>query len=367
MQKIATVFSAGYNAVMPDTVDNSNSPKPGKWPAIIFLLILAWWLRPASAPVENKKLPDGWQHFFYADQIRAMICERSNLWIGGLSGLRQLQWRTASDTTSLLSKPPVPLARIEAMVLADDGRIFIGHDRGLLSLDRKGNWQNLTHQLPDPKILSLCISREGELWAGTWRGLAIIDNSGKSRHLGVADGLPAEKIRTIFLDSLGGIWIGTHSPPGGGLIRWSGGPRVLYTTADILAHPSVTAMYEDSSGTLWIGTGFFDQGGTTRFSGWQSNDASSAVIMQQKDGLAGNKGRSIFQDSGKNIWIGSELDGLTIIRPDGRKKIVTRNDGLIGDEVMCIAEDPDGNIWLGQEMGLCRIASAALPVLLNNP
>lgn len=332
---------------------------------MLFLLFLAWWLRPVSRPVEIRQLPDGWQHFFHGDQIRAMICERSNLWIGGLSGLRQLQWQTASDTSTAIPEPPVPLARIEAMVMSDDGRIYIGHDRGLLCHDIKGTWQNLTEHLPDPKVLSLCLFRQNELWAGTWRGIAVMNQSGEWRQLRLSDGLPAEKIRTLFCDSEGGIWIGTHAPPGGGLIKWSAEPRVLYTSADILAHPSVTAMCEDSSGNLWIGTGFFDRGGVTRFSGWRDNNASAAVIMQQKDGMAGNKGRSIFEDSKKNIWVGSELDGLTIIKPDGRKKVITMADGLIGEEVMCIAEDPDGNIWLGQEMGLCRIASAALPLILN--
>lgn len=334
-----------------------------KWPAIVFICFLAWWLWPAPTGKVKRTLPPGWQHFCPGDQIRAMICSGPDLWIGGLSGLQRFDWQTLANTTSQISSAPVPLARIEAMIQAADQTIWIGHDRGLLSLEKTGQWQDHTSSLPDPKVLSLGISAQKELWVGTWRGAAVLQGDGTWKHIKVADGLPAEKVRTIFTDSAGGLWLGTSSPPGGGLVRWSDSPKIHYTTADLLAHPSVTAMFEDSSGRIWIGTGFFDQGGVTCFPDWKNNNLATARILRQKDGLAGNKGRSIYEDRNGIIWIGAEIDGLTRIERNGSFSVITRDNGLIGDEVMCMTEDPDGNLWLGQERGLCRIASHALTIM----
>lgn len=328
--------------------------------ALLFLCFIAWWLWPVATPSIPRQLPPGWQHFCHGDQIRGMICEGNNLWIGGLSGLKRFDWQTLADTTARISSPPVALARIETMIQTADKTIWIGHAYGLLSIDSNGKWQDHTGNLPDPKVLALCASAQDEVWVGTWRGAAVLKADRSWQHLRVADGLPAEKIRTIFKDSSGGIWLGSSSPPGGGLIRWSVEPKITFTTANLLAHPSVTAMFEDSQKRLWIGTGFFDQGGVTCYPGWQRNDLQTARILKQEDGLAGNKGRSFFEDNKGLIWIGSEIDGLTRVNADGSFTILQRQDGLIGDEVMSMTQDPDGNLWLGQELGLCRIATAAL-------
>lgn len=337
-----------------------------KWPAIFFICFLAWWLWPANTSKVERPLPPGWQHFCHGDQIRAIICNGQDLWVGGLSGLQRFNWQTLTNTTPQISSPPVPLARIEAMVQDDHQTIWIGHDRGLLSLDKSGQWKNHTSSMPDPKVLSLCISARKELWVGTWRGAAVMQTDETWQHIKIEDGLPAEKVSIIFKDSSGGMWIGTSSPPGGGLVKWSESPKIYFSTTDLLAHPSVSAMFEDSLGRLWIGTGFFDQGGVTCFPDWKTNNPATANILRQKDGLAGNKGRSIYEDRNGIIWIGSEIDGMTRINRNGSFTIITRENGLIGDEVMCMIEDPDGNLWLGQERGLCRIASHATTLMATN-
>ena len=331
---------------------------------VILIGLIFWLLWPK--PVDNRPdapLPEGWSHFCRGDQIRGLVQRGEEVFVGGLSGLKKTTWRNDAEPQEIETPADFNLVRIEAMLVDASGTIWIGHETGLLSYSVVGNWSDHTANLPDPKVLSLCLDKDNSLWVGTWRGAAKLDTSGVWSHFKVEDGLPAERIRTIFCDSEGGLWFGTSNFPEGGLVRWFAGKKTFYDTKNLLAHPHVTAMMEDSSGQIWVGTGFFDKGGVTIFPDWKNDETAQKKILDQSSGLAGNKGRSLFQDREGIIWVGSELDGLTRIDIEGRFKIIKPSDGLVGDEIMAILQDPDGNLWLGQELGLCRIASHALELL----
>ncbi|MBU1107786.1 MAG: hypothetical protein KKB51_14025 [Candidatus Riflebacteria bacterium] len=329
--------------------------------AWLLLVVLGWWLWPApQTPQQVRTLPAGWRHFCPGDQIRGIALTEEYLWVGGLYGLKRFDWRNCDDTSNGIATLPVNLVRIEALLVDPTGNLWVGHEMGLLCLDPQGVWHDHTSSMPDPKVMSLCWSLQNELWVGTWRGVAVRSTGGLWRHLGSADGLPGERVRAICADSAGGIWIGSYESPAGGLLHWNGAQKTAYTTANLLAHPNVSALFEDSQRRMWIGTGYFDRGGVTLFSDWQKGDLSSAKIMRQTDGLAGNKGRSLFEDRNNIIWIGSELDGLTRVDKNGAIKVIRETDGLNGSEIMCMLQDPDGNLWLGQEKGLCRIAASVL-------
>lgn len=328
---------------------------------VILVILIVWLLWPASRTIEPERpLPAGWRHFCHKDQVRGLVRVGDKILIGGLSGLWEINWRKPAEPARVTAPPGFNLVRIEAMVVDASDTVWIGHEAGLCSFQADGQWFDHTANLPDPKVLSLCTEPSGEIWVGTWRGAAKRDPGGRWQKFFVEDGLPSERIRTIFADSEGGIWFGTSTSPKGGLLRWFAEKKTFYSTDNLLAHPHVTAMMEDRSGRLWVGTGFYDKGGVTIFPSWRINDLSEKQILVQGTGLAGNKGRSLLQDRAGVIWVGSELDGLTRISDNGDKKIITMADGLIGDEVMCMLEDPDGNLWLGQELGLTRIAASVL-------
>jgi ligand-binding sensor domain-containing protein len=324
----------------------------------LLIIFIVWLLWPsATTTTVEKKLPRGWKHFCHKDQIRALVVQNDHIWIGGLSGLKKINWKNPEKIEHIQGPQKFDLIRVEAMIADSSGTLWIGHEQGLHTIDSSSEWQNLTAQLPDPKVLAICRDSDDKIWVGTWRGVACFNKKQNTVHYHQKDGLPADRVRTIFADSQGGLWFGTSVCPKGGLVRWFDDQQRFYDTDNLLAHANVTAMLEDSSHNIWIGTGFFDKGGVTFFPEWQSNKIESAEIYNQKTGLAGNKGRSLLQDNFETIWIGSELDGLTAINKNGKITIFQTKDGLIGDEVMAMVQDPAGNLWLGQEEGLCRIAS----------
>ncbi len=62
--------------------------------------------------------------------------------------------------------------------------------------------------------------------------------------------------------------------------------------------------------------------------------------------------RIILEDSKENIWIGSNDEGVHIIKPDGSSKAYTTQNGLPNNSVRALCEDKAGNIWIGTAAGV---------------
>ncbi len=62
--------------------------------------------------------------------------------------------------------------------------------------------------------------------------------------------------------------------------------------------------------------------------------------------------RTILEDSNKNIWIGSNDEGVHKIFPDGSSKAYTTQNGLPNNSVRALCEDKNGNIWIGTAAGV---------------
>ena len=81
--------------------------------------------------------------------------------------------------------------------------------------------------------------------------------------------------------------------------------------------------------------------------------------LTKENGLAGEKIRSLFEDSQKRLWVGSEYAGLAILY-DNKSIILTKKTGLAGDEIKVIIEDTDNNMWIGTREGLTKISKRGI-------
>jgi ligand-binding sensor domain-containing protein/serine phosphatase RsbU (regulator of sigma subunit) len=105
-----------------------------------------------------------------------------------------------------------------------------------------------------------------------------------------------------------------------------------------------TELFEDSRKNLWIGTQY---GGLYKY----SFDTKKFEFYDTKNGLAGNWITSITEDRQNNIWVGhwnldKSMGGISKISKDGIKVYNTHN-GLHDNQVWCIHEDAEGNILIG--------------------
>ncbi|HOY66560.1 MAG TPA: two-component regulator propeller domain-containing protein [Candidatus Ozemobacteraceae bacterium] len=314
------------------------------------LFLLEPWGVPAPAPGS----PPGWLTLGRGSPFRALQIEGNHLWAGGRDGLVVVDWRTGSELPLPSGTPG--LTGIETLALDASGTLWVGHDLGLTARTG-GTWESQPGGITPAKVLSLYIASNNTLWAGTWVGAARRDPAGWT-FLTPDDGLPHERIRTIFEDSRGGLWFGSYAAPAGGLVRMDdSGAATLFTPPDRLPHANVVAIAEDRYHRIWVGTGFFDRGGLTRIEGWASG-TPVCTTFGKSDGLAGQKCRSIFETDDGTLWFGSEMDGLT--RFDGASfTVLTTRDGLGGNEVMQLLQDPDRNLWMATSNGITRLASTS--------
>jgi PAS domain S-box-containing protein len=236
----------------------------------------------------------------------------------------------------------------------------------------------------DPKSLSnnfvtaICEDRSGNLWIGTENGLNMLIPSANDESSATfttynanpsdPNSLSADRIKSIYEDSTGALWIGTY---GGGLNRfdqekehfdrYQANPKDPKSLSDNF----VNAICEDSSGNLWIGT----ENGLNMFIRNKSGESvlSFAHFQSDSDDLSSLSDKfvnAIWKDRTGTLWIGTKngLNKLVSVEKDGSSPVFTqfKNDpndpnSLGYNEIFSINEDRAGVLWIGTHAGLNKL------------
>ncbi|XHS79775.1 two-component regulator propeller domain-containing protein [Burkholderiaceae bacterium UC74_6] len=332
-------------------------------------------------------------------QVRALVAARDGrLWVGTESdGVLWLNPQTGAIGEYRADKAhPEGLAPGAQRALAEDrdGGIWIGTvGQGLQRLDpATGKFQQFRKEssgLPDDRIQSLLVDRQGTLWVGSWKGLAR-RAAGETRFTPVAPQLDGQLIWSLLEASDGRIWAGTRQ---GGLVQLSPQGQVLAEIDQAPGAGMVFSMAEAGPGRVWVGriAGIeerdFDGRLLRRYrrdpqrnaslgddrvqvmksdpaggvwvasygGGLQRHDThntSLGVLRNQPNGPhAGEEinARSIVELDNGEIWVGTHTEGVLIFAPDlSLLRSVPAVPGGIGDSgVTALAQARDGSIWLG--------------------
>ncbi|WP_191015297.1 adenylate/guanylate cyclase domain-containing protein [Treponema zioleckii] len=114
-----------------------------------------------------------------------------------------------------------------------------------------------------------------------------------------------------------------------------------------LTGTTATDIVQTNDGYLNIGT----YEGLVRFDGIDFK----TIKGRHDNDLKFSSVRAILEDSKKNLWLGSNDEGLQKISPDGNK-VYTMQNGLPNNSVRALAEDRDGNIWIGTASGIVYLS-----------
>lgn len=216
--------------------------------------------------------------------------------------------------------------------------------------------------LSSNQTLTLHEDKFGFLWVGTQSGglnvFKVINGTitDKIDALSSSVHLPALNVRSIVEDNFNNIWIGTSN----GLTVYLRQQNRFYTFNNknfAIADKSIFSLIADNSENLWIGTqghGLY-QFDLRQFNTRQPEDFIFTRISNLDDFDISKKTMQCFyEDSNKNLWIGTFGDGVYMISSEKEKfaKIQTPlyNESavsLVSYYGMCY--DHDGNIWLGTD------------------
>ena len=161
---------------------------------------------------------------------------------------------------------------------------------------------------------------------------------GLLEHFTIRDGLPDMKIESVFEDSRGTMWFGTHDR---GVVCYEGDEFRSYSRRDGLAGDGVYSICEDDEGTVFLGT----NQGVTRY------DGRSFEVMQTDAAYRFLWGSCVDREG--FLWFGLE-------RVSGQPAAACRWDGVTlepiylsdetsdqGQSVHQIVQDDRGLLWFG--------------------
>jgi len=248
----------------------------------------------------------------------------------------------------------------------ESGRLWIGTDRGLRTIDREGT--KFTYRLSDAEvpdglntssILAIHNDGLGQMWIGTqYRGLFRYtpEENKFSRYLLPSYANDRDGVGAIYENRRGMLLVGTS---GEGLYAIdpasSRCSRFYFTTdgPDRVDHNTIRCIWEDATGRLWLGT---DRGLKIL------NPVNGEYVCHEHDpnnanSLSQDIVLSIFQDRSGIIWIGNEQGGINRLL-SARTVFFhyqhdhTNNKSLCSNSVRTFYEDASGFIWVGTKRGV---------------
>jgi ligand-binding sensor domain-containing protein/serine phosphatase RsbU (regulator of sigma subunit) len=318
-----------------------------------------------NIPGDAKSISDNWINALY-------VGDDGTLYIGTEEGGLNI-YNKFFDTFEYFQFDPkkensISSNKINCIIQNDEHSLWIGTDNGLNLFDLKTktfkrfldemvNPNNPQSVIKNDNIRSLLLDKQGILWIGTTKsGLQSYDAKKKifTDHLQMnEDGEMLHpnihRIRTLFEDSKGQLWIGFD---GGSLARYAKGEFHYYLNdPDVpgtISDNQVTSIVEDHTGQMWIGTG----DGISLYD--PKTDAFRVIrsIEGSPFSLRDDFIRVLCEDKANSIWIGTEANGVSVFhRSIGKFKHINSTSydakGLEADFVFSFEEADKDHIWIG--------------------
>jgi signal transduction histidine kinase/ligand-binding sensor domain-containing protein len=223
----------------------------------------------------------------------------------------------------------LPDKKINALLAVDSREVWVGTDNGVVRWDGNGlSTRGIPAALDHAQALVMARDRDSNIWVGTPTGLIRIDNKGLERDTGAP-------VTALFEDREGNLWIGTSL----GIERLRDSVFTSYSVSAGLPSDSNGPIYAYADGRTWFAP---LQGGLYWLKKGQVGQVTSAGL--DKDVIYSIGG------SNRELWIGRQRGGLTLLRPQGDSfsaETFTHAQGLAEDSVFAVYESRDGTVWAG--------------------
>jgi len=263
----------------------------------------------------------------YPPQVTSILQDRDGILFGTPFGNYHCTLLGVSCTK--VASPYFAWPGVFALYQARDGRLLAGTKTQVLERG-DGQWTPVSEWPGRAPARAFAETPDGALWVGTNGGGVVRCLAGRCRTITTREGLPADIIRSLYVDGDGWLWIGTE---GRGLARldprrWPAAderyvPKITgYATSDGLYDPVVHVILEDGAGRLWMNSnrGIF----------WVRRDELNAfadhriprihsTAYTERDGLRNREGNGGFQPAGARtndgrLWFPTQ-DGIVGVDP----------------------------------------------------
>jgi ligand-binding sensor domain-containing protein/signal transduction histidine kinase len=327
------------------------------------------FIRYQSDELNPRSLQGNWVTSLFEDNSGVMWLGHDN----GISrfNLRGPKFRLFKNNP--LDSNSIPKSNINIVYEDSEGLLWFGMWGGGLSRFNPAD-SSFTHYQHDPKdhsslidnrVWGICEDSDGQLWVATSSGLQIFNKrTWRFRHYkDLVKNRPDLQMKHrnlsyIMADKKGRMWIGTW---GDGLYVYDQkGSTLKHLVTNIddagsLAGNRIRHIYEDSKGTIWIAT---SEGGLDKVTE-AKDERLQFQHFQYSSTEAGSLGSNspmiVYEDSRGRLWVGTDGSGLNLL--DNKTGKFANVKGLLKNglnNVLGILEDKEGLLWLSTNNGLAR-------------
>lgn len=312
------------------------------------------------------------------NRIERLFADRDGrLWVGTYAhGVARYQPEVDGFVQLAPPRDPASLPRVpgpapaRAFAQTPDGAVWIGTsglglwrigpDDAITVYESSDAWTGL----PDDRISALAVDARGDLWVGSWAGLALLRAGGERferviSEPGETDSLHNVQVRGLLAAADGALWVGTQDgrllrlPPG-----FANGPiDRLPAEAIRFADAGLNAAVQTSDQRIWIG----HSRGIELFSAEGRQRMTYAHRRDEPYGMTDLGVRDLLLDRSGWLWVGSFGGGLLRSFPGNapilsRRLDPQRDAPLERFSASSIAATADGGFWAGVDgFGLLRM------------
>jgi ligand-binding sensor domain-containing protein/signal transduction histidine kinase len=242
---------------------------------------------------------------------------------------------------------------VNAILAVGEEDLWIGTDgRGVLHHTRSGTI-NISEQagLFNERVRMLYLDSGGVLWIATQNGVERYANDHLEAISGA--GMISGDITTPFAeDGHGGMFFVTSS----GLFHWRNGVAER-CPLQLPADDAAVAVYRDPQQQLWVGTMKHVVQLLPKKSASRQGSLQYEAVVRA---TVGGPVSVLLGDAQRNLWIGTRREGIWRLAPDGLSQWTSRN-GLADDAIRSLFIDDEKNLWIGMLTGgLSRWRKGAL-------
>nr|WP_302695610.1 sensor histidine kinase [uncultured Romboutsia sp.] len=313
----------------------------------------------------NKKLYQS--NSLIDDEIFCLLKDSSGLiWIGTYSGISR--FNPNSSFTHFKSDPydnnSISGNVIHGIYEDDDKTLWIGTNESGVNIINGESIKHLNKENSNlvSDLIEDITGFKNYIFIGTNEGLSVLVKNDKTvknytiTNYTTKDGLPSNKIRSLFIDSKGYLWIGTNK----GLAILDINNNKIIDITYILDEMGVSdkfirAVYEDSKGNYYIGC--FLEGGLIKINPNTKEYKIYKNIENDDSSISNNSIRYINEDLYGNILVGTS-HGINILNLSTDKfNHYTEKDGLINNTIYGILVDKNNGIWMSTNAGISKLST----------
>ena len=301
------------------------------------------------------------------DEIFCLLKDSSGLiWIGTYSGISR--FNPNSSFTHFKSVPydnnSISGNVIHGIYEDDDKTLWIGTNESGVNIINGESIKHLNKENSNlvSDLIEDITGFKNYIFIGTNEGLSVLVKNDKTAknytitNYTTKDGLPSNKIRSLFIDSKGYLWIGTKK----GLAILDINNNKIIDVTYILDEMGVSdkfirAVYEDSKGNYYIGC--FLEGGLIKINPNTKEYKIYKNIENDDSSISNNSIRYINEDLYGNILVGTS-HGINILNLSTDKfNHYTEKDGLINNTIYGILVDKNNGIWMSTNAGISKLST----------